>query len=158
MKGRTPNLRTRLNQATATTRRYTLCLYRDNWHAHCSSFNERTGLTKAWHTFPGMKGKPKVRTAAENIGLYIHTSNLDHVPCPFPSQRHRPPLWTTISAWLRQSPTPCTNHGRATNCPPGICYQKRSWCRRHLLCCTPRPPGVIQGDASWLDKRHLGGR
>lgn len=75
--GRTPDLRTRLNQATATARRYTLCLHRDNWHAHCASFNERTGLTKAWHTFRGMQGKRKVRTAAENIALHLHTSNLD---------------------------------------------------------------------------------
>ncbi|KAH9365968.1 hypothetical protein HPB48_016627 [Haemaphysalis longicornis] len=71
--GRTPLLRSRLNQATAKARKYSLQLSRDNWHRHCAAFNAQTGLSKVLKTFRGMQDKKK-----EQNGGPEHSSSTGH--------------------------------------------------------------------------------
>ncbi|XP_075553767.1 uncharacterized protein LOC142586407 [Dermacentor variabilis] len=67
--GRRHRDRVRLRRRTAIARRYAKRLYRERWSQHCSSFNERTGLHKVWHTFKAMTGQRKTRSAISNVLL-----------------------------------------------------------------------------------------
>ncbi|KAG0410029.1 hypothetical protein HPB47_012851 [Ixodes persulcatus] len=55
--------------------RYTKELGRTRWRTHCESFNQRTGLGKAWHTYRGIDGrKRRTRNAAQNLALKLNIS------------------------------------------------------------------------------------
>lgn len=72
-KVRTTPQKIKLNIATAKATRYSKELGRTRWRAHCGSFNEKTGLGKAWRTYRGMDGKRrKARNAAQNLALRLN--------------------------------------------------------------------------------------
>ncbi|KAG0421998.1 hypothetical protein HPB47_002141 [Ixodes persulcatus] len=65
----------KLNHATAKANRYTKELGRTRWRTHCESFNQRTGLGKAWRTYRGLDGrKRRKRNAAQNLALKLNIS------------------------------------------------------------------------------------
>ncbi|KAM7304436.1 hypothetical protein ISCGN_014336 [Ixodes scapularis] len=72
-KVRTTPQKIKLNIATAKATRYSKELGRTRWRAHCGSFNEKTGLGKAWRTYRAMDGKRrKSRNAAQNLALRLN--------------------------------------------------------------------------------------
>ncbi|XP_042149568.1 uncharacterized protein LOC115311803 [Ixodes scapularis] len=65
----------KLNHATAKANRYTKELGRTRWRTHCESFNQRTGLGKAWRTYRGLDGrKRRTRNAAQNLAVKLNIS------------------------------------------------------------------------------------
>ncbi|KAG0419941.1 hypothetical protein HPB47_003780 [Ixodes persulcatus] len=65
----------KLKHATAKANRYTKELGRPRWRTHCESFNQRTGLGKAWRTYRSLDGrKRRKRNAAQNLDLKLNIS------------------------------------------------------------------------------------
>lgn len=70
--GKKTSQRIILNKATAKARQYSLQLQRDRWKNHCTSFNERTGLARAWKTFKQMQGPSKCYSVSQDVALKLN--------------------------------------------------------------------------------------
>ncbi|KAH7954514.1 hypothetical protein HPB49_019359 [Dermacentor silvarum] len=107
--GRRHRDRVRLRRRTAVPRRYAKRLYRERWSQHCSSFNERTGLHKVWHTFKAMAGQRKTRSAISNVLLKTGQSVIqlqDDAARTFFPQPSRSP-----NAYIYRKTQPVTDEG-----------------------------------------------